>query len=202
MSAPVYASASPDTAPAPPSPSTRAAVTNAVGHALRLAGVLTAAALLVALWVGLFAAAQARDLLGYTFPGVPARPDTAVLIFKHNCGELLGILAVLLFRQLAARDPAATRSQRLVGAIGEAILAFVVLVNVVVVGAGIGAYGTRMLVALLPHGPVELAAYANALALYSRGRDRPLGAAELARAIGMSVALLALAAVLETWVNV
>ena len=49
--------------------------------------------------------------------------------------------------------------------------------NVLVVGAALGAYGERMVRAMLPHGPVELAAYALALALYLQGRSRALPAA-------------------------
>ena len=49
-----------------------------------------------------------------------------------------------------------------------------------VVGAALGGYGTRMVRAMLPHGPVELAAYSLALALYLQGRRRALPAARLA----------------------
>ena len=51
-------------------------------------------------------------------------------------------------------------------------------------------------------GPVELAAYTLALAVYLRGRRQRLPARQLAGAIATSVALLAAAAVLETFVNV
>ena len=56
-----------------------------------------------------------------------------------------------------------------------------------------------MVRATLPHGPVEVAAYALALALYLQGRRRPLPAARMAATIVASVALLALAALLETF---
>ena len=71
------------------------------------------------------------------------------------------------------------------------------------VGAALGAYGTRMVLRALPHGPVELAAYSLALALYLQGRRRDLPAAVRGHGRrGVSVALLALAAVLETCVSV
>ena len=54
-----------------------------------------------------------------------------------------------------------------------------IVANVLVVGAGLGAYGARMVRAELPHGPVELAAYALALGLYLQGRRRALPAAHL-----------------------
>ena len=46
--------------------------------------------------------------------------------------------------------------------------------NVALVGAALGAYGTRMALAMLPHGPLELAAFATALALYLDARRGPL----------------------------
>jgi len=85
---------------------------------------------------------------------------------------------------------------------GELILAGAIVANLLVVGAGLGAYGERMARAELPHGPVELAAYALALALYLQGRKRILPAGHLAKVVAASVALLALAATLETFVNV
>ena len=70
-----------------------------------------------------------------------------------------------------------------------------------VIGSAIGGYGARMLVVMLPHGPVELAAYSLALALYLSGRRRALPAARMAVVACARVALLALAAALETWVS-
>ena len=68
-----------------------------------------------------------------------------------------------------------------------------------VVGAALGAYGTRMARAMLPHGPVELAAFALALGLHLHGRRRALPAGRIAAAIAASVVLLAIAAVLEVF---
>jgi hypothetical protein len=79
------------------------------------------------------------------------------------------------------------------------VIAGAVTGNVLVIGAAIGGYGTRMLVAMLPHGPVELAAYSLALGLYVRGRGRALPTGGIAIVACASVALLALAAALETW---
>ena len=165
---------------------------------LTLAGVLIVAALFDVELAG-----QARAWLGYRFPGLPARSNVAVAIFLHNARAILGVFGLLLIAQLAARhsgEPA--RAQRLILAGGELILAGVVAANVLVVGAGLGGYGERMARAELPHGPVELAAYALGLALYLQGRRRALPFSHLARVIAVSIALLALAAALETFVNV
>jgi hypothetical protein len=165
---------------------------------LALAGVL-----LVAVMVDLALAGQARTWLDYGFRGLPARPEVAAWIFVHNARAIGGVFGLLLVAQLAARRLGGPRlAERLILATGELILAGVVAANVLVVGAGLGAYGWRMARAELPHGPVELAAYALALALYLQGRRRALPARHLFRVVGAGVALLALAAALETFVNV
>ena len=174
-----------------------------VGPAPRVALVTCAAVLAVAAVVRVTVAEQARGWLHYSFPGVPPHADVAVAIFLHNGRAILGVLGLLLIAQLAARRPEdAGRAQRLILVAGELILAAVITVNVLVVGAGLGAYGARMVGADLPHGPVELAAYALALSIYVQGRRRALPAAHLAKVVAASVALLALAATLETFVNV
>jgi hypothetical protein len=58
-----------------------------------------------------------------------------------------------------------------------------------------------MLRATLPHGPFELAAYSLALAPYLQGRRRSLPLRLLLPVAALSIAALALAAVLETYVN-
>jgi len=164
---------------------------------LALAGVLLVAAL-----VDVALAGEARTWLRYGFRGLPARPNVAVVIFAHNVRAILGVFGLLLVAQLAARRPGGPgRAQRLILASGELILSGVILANVLVVGAGLGAYGERIARAELPHGPVELAAYALALALYLQGRKRILPTGQLAKVVAASVALLALAATLETFVN-
>ena len=165
-----------------------------------IAAALTGCVMVVALITRVALASQARQWLHYTFPGVPARLNSAVWIFANNGRELLGVLGLLLIAQLAARrSDGPTRAQRLVRTGGEAILAIAIAANGVVIGAAVGAYGERMMRAMLPHGPVEVAAYTLALALYLQGRRRPLPAWRLASTIAASVALLAGAALLETF---
>ena len=179
----------------PPTGTVRLTVTVAI---LTVAGVLIVAAL-----VDVAVAGQARAWLGYRFAGLAARPNVAVAIFLHNVRAILGVFGLLLIAQIAARRPGgAGKVQRLILAGGELILTGVIAANVLVVGAGLAGYGWRMARAELPHGPVELAAYSLALALYLQGRRRALPPSHLARVVAVSVALLALAAVLETFVNV
>jgi len=162
---------------------------------LALAGVLVIAGV-----VGVAFASDARGWLRYTFRAEPADAGEATAIFADNCWALLGVVGLLVIAQAAARTPnGPRRSQRWLRAGGELVLAAVIAHNVLVVGAALGAYRTRMVWAMLPHGPVELAAYALALGLYLRGRRRPLPAAQIAGTLAASVALLAAAAVLEAY---
>jgi len=166
-----------------------------------VAAALTAAALLAAVVVRLALAGEARRWLGYRFPDVPAHLSTALWILAHNARGLAGVLGLLLVAQLAARSPGPARGQLLLRSAGEVVIAGAIAANLLVIGAAIGGYGTRMLVAMLPHGPVELASYSLALGLYLRGRRRALPAAHMAVVFCTSVALLALAAALETWIS-
>lgn len=182
----------------------RAAATQGTTRlAVRIAMLAFAGVLVIAGVVRATLADRAREWLGYSFPGVSPRLNVAVGIFAHNGRAILGVFGLLLIAQLAARRSGGPgRTQRGILVAGELILAGVILANVLVVGAGLGAYGARMVRACLPHGPVELAAYALALALYLEGRRRALPAARLTKTIAASVAMLALAAALETFTTV
>jgi len=169
--------------------------------AILIGALAIAASIALAVIVAVAAPAQARDWLGFTFPGVAARPAVAVGIFAHNLRSLSGVFVLLIFARLAPRGPD-QRTARLTVRLGELLLAGAITANIVVVGAALGAYRERMVLALMPHGPVELAAYSLALALYRQDRRRNLPAAYVATAGVACVALLAIAAVLETWVSV
>ena len=128
----------------------------------------------------------------------------AASIFLHNLRALAAVGGLLLIAQSAqwtARPTSPHGRSATVRRLGEVLLGAAVAANLIVVGASFGAYGTRMLRAALPHGPVELAAYSLALALYRQGRTRALPARHVLAVVALSVAMLALAAVLETYVN-
>jgi len=189
-------------APSPVHVSARvAARAETVQLGVRLAAVTLAGVVVAAAVVRVALAPQARVWLGYSFRGIPARVNAAVAIFAHNGRAILGVFGLLLIAQIAARAPGGP-VLRIIRTGGELILACVIAANALVVGAALGAYGQRMVRAVLPHGPVELAAYTAALALYLQGRRRALPMGHLATVAGASVALLALAAALETFVNV
>ncbi len=170
--------------------------------ALGVAGALIALAAIVAGATRLLATTPARRRLHYPFTGLPGRFNVAVSIFAHNGRAMAGVFGLLLIVQLALRNPAGPGpAQRMIRTVGELLLTGLVAANVLVVGASLGAYGTRMAWALLPHGPVELAAFATALALYLQGRRRPLPSRQLVITGAVSVLLLAAAAALETFVR-
>ncbi len=165
------------------------------------AAALTGAALATATAMRLAGlAAGTRELLGFRFAGLPARPSVALAILAHNVRAVLAVLALLAIAQIAARRPGEPgRGYRALLLAGEALLAGTIAINVLIVGAGVGAYGDRMARALLPHGPVELGAFAAALALYLQGRRQRLPLRHILTVTVPCLGLLAVAAALETF---
>jgi hypothetical protein len=171
-------------------------------NALAVALVLTAATLSVAAVVRIGWAGDVRALLAFPFDGVPARLEAAGAILAHNALLLAAILGAASVAQRL--QPPSVASAR--GAVAVALLAAIDTVlalevgsNILIVGAALGAYGAQMLVALLPHGPVELAAFARAIALYLSARQSRLPARHVTTIGAACLATLALAAVLETF---
>ncbi|HEY4993534.1 MAG TPA: hypothetical protein VII33_15780, partial [Nakamurella sp.] len=122
--------------------------------------VLMLALLVVAVVVHVTAASGARALLGFAFPANPHGSGAAWSIFTANLRLAMAPLAGALVLALADRDRRGYTTGR---GLLDAILTIVVAVNVMIVGAGFGAYGTRMIRYTLPHGPIELAAYSCAI---------------------------------------
>ncbi len=147
-----------------------------------------------------------RDALGFGFAGVPNEPGQALEIFINNirvAGTVAAAIAVVVVADLGwGRRPASGAGglgRRAFDAVLDVTLASVAIANAALVGAAIGAYGGRMVLTVLPHGPLELAAYALALAAYvdvRRGRLVPLA---LARCGAWMLGLLAVAALIETY---
>jgi hypothetical protein len=172
--------------------------------AVVIVGVLIVVTFLIALVVDVGFAASARRWLAFGFAGLPARPAEAVSIFRHNLGALLAVAGLLVITQTPywAGDTQPGRSHRLVRGAGEALLSGAVAANVAVVGASFGAYGARMIRAALPHGPLELGAFSLALGLYIKARQRRIPVGLMVVVGVLSVAGLALAALLEVYVTV
>jgi hypothetical protein len=165
------------------------------------AGLITIAVVLIALVVRAGYAPSARRWLAFPFTGIPATPGEAASIFIHNLRALAAIFGLLLIARSGCW-PAGNGQpgvvHRILRRAGEALLGAAVAANMIVVGASLGAYGTRMVRAALPHGPVELAAYSLALTLYRQGRSRRLPVRHVLAVAALSVSMLGLAALLET----
>lgn len=152
-------------------------------YALLWLGTLTVAATVV---VTPGASAATRNLLKLRLQPYRGSVDEMIAIAAVNAQ----VVATLLCLAAAARLTKAPRR------LHDAVAAFIVLPNVVLVGAAAGAYlpaAARWLI----HLPLEWAAVGCALAVYAdRGARLPLGRACMAAA-----ALLALAAFSETYLT-
>jgi hypothetical protein len=173
--------------------------------ALAVAAGLAAATVTVAVIVRVGFAGEVRQALGFPFAGIPARPETAATILANNARLLAAVFAAVLI----AQSPWLAGPNGRRGLLGSALLACVdtvlvlaVATNALVVGAALGAYGSQMFAAVLPHGPLELAAFAAALALHLQAHRRRLAAHAVLGTAATCLALLALAAALETYVRV
>ena len=172
-------------------------------QAAALATMITASTIAVALVVHFTAAAPARRLLDFPFAGLEARPETALSILATNLRLLLATLTAAVIVQspwCTPRDGHRSVIGTLVVSTLDAFVALQGAFNVCIIGAALGAYGSRMAAAMLPHGPLELAAFALALALYLQARRGPLPPRRLAAVAPSCLALLVAAAALETYV--
>jgi hypothetical protein len=157
-----------------------------------IAALLLGGAAAVAAVVAVTGRAGAREALVFSFPALPRTAGEALGILVNNARVAAGVFVAALVAQVAA--PA-----RPLVYVCDAALALAALVHVVLVGAGIAAYGGRMVAALLPHGPLELAAYSLALGLYVRVRRAPLPPRAWAATGGAALVLLAIAAPVEVF---
>ena len=170
-------------------------------HVARVYVGLLAVTAVVAVVTLALAAAPARETLGFTFSGVPATWSEAASIFLANLEvTLIGFAAAFVASWPRLVDsPAAGRAGPWPRRAADLVVAVVVLQNVIVVGAAVGAYGTRMVGALFPHGPVELLAFSATLALYLIARRSAVSVRMAATLGGAGVLLLALAAAAEAF---
>ena len=168
-----------------------------------IAAGLAAATTLLAATVRAGWAAEARDTLRFGFAGVPATAESALSILAANGRLLVAILAAVLVAQAPWLAGAPSRPGPILrvlrGAI-DVLLTLAVAANVALVGVALGAYGTRMLAALLPHGPLEVGAFATALALYRDASRGPLPPRRILSVAGGCLLALAAAALLETFI--
>lgn len=171
-----------------------------------VAGTAIAVALVAALACRALFADQAQEGLGFGFDPPPGGVRTAWETLSVN----LEVASLCFFGAFSASHvgPAEWRRarSRRVAALYCGLVIFydlaiglIYLANVVLVGISLGAYGGRMVRALLPHGPVELSAFSLAVAVYLVARQRGIGLVPALRAGMAVVGLLVVAAALETW---
>lgn len=171
--------------------------------ATRLAAALLGVTGLTAVAVHGVAADEAREVLGFTFDGVPPRLSESVDIFANNVGVLGAVLAACGTAQIAHHAAPAGWERGLFRAmtlICDAALITGCAMNVLLIGTAFGAYGRRTLEGALAHGPFELAAFSLVLALYWAGRRERLGAWRVTIVALASVLALAIGALLEVFV--
>jgi hypothetical protein len=162
-------------------------------HAARAAVAMLAliAGIGVFVWA-LGAGDEARELLGFRFDRPARHPCDAIGVAATN----LRLVAAALVAAWGVRICPRLRLPL------DITLAAVLALNTVAAGVALGAYGSRLLGAVAPHGPVELAGFALAGGAYLAARAGEPGAGRLARAAGGAVVLVAAGAALETYVQI
>ena len=169
---------------------------------LALCGAIVAAIAVAAVAVRLTLAAPAREVLGYPFADEHPSLAGAAAVLATNARKLAGVYGLALVAQapILAGEAGRPRARRAVlrlacdaGALG------LLAPSGVLVAVALGAYGSRMAAAMLPHGPLELVAFALALCVYRDARRRPVRAGRTLGHAATGLVLLAAAALLETY---
>lgn len=152
--------------------------------------------LALAIIVALTAAGPARAALGYQFGPVPMTPGEALAVFAHNLRTLaIGAGGAVVVGSRRDQCPLVLR------VVCDALVAFVAGINATVAGVSLGAYGSRMAAAMLPHGPLELLAFAAGITLYVRARLGAVSRSEAIALVALAVGALMIAAPLEVFVR-
>lgn len=141
-------------------------------------------------------AAQARQLLAVHFSTVPARPGEAVAIWLHNSRLVIGVAICIVVSGLMR---VARGSARPSFVLSDALLAVWAVGVAVTAGVLLGAYGEAQAKVFWPYAPVELAGWALLLTVYTNGRLRRYGWRQIVRGLVSVEAILAVAAILETF---
>jgi hypothetical protein len=143
-----------------------------------------------------------QALLHFGFAHVPHAPGQTFSIITANLTVLLPflVMAVLVQARWVCRTAGGRRAFTW---FCDFVVAVPVLHNLVLaVGSSVGAYGWRMVLSMLPSGPIELTAFALAASVYLYSRRAPVGVGQIgepARVAALSFAVLVVAAVIETF---
>lgn len=182
---------------------------NLPATALRIAVIVYAASTTVVLVVAVAAGiAFADDVSAWQdvpFPELPTTVGEAGSILLHNGRILLAAVGAAL----AVNSPWLSRAGeplsrgwgwKATRALCDVVLVLGVARNLLTVGVGLAAYRERMALAILPHGPVELAAFSCGLALYLLARRGPVERRVWLTLVAGGGLLMGVAALLEVFV--
>jgi hypothetical protein len=179
--------------------------------AAKLAALVYMSVIVIVVGVALVAGAvldqqTVEDLQRVPFPRLPMSLGEAASIWMHNGRILLaavGAAVAVNAPWLAATESAQPQigwGWRATRALCDAAIVVAAGRNLVTVGVGLAVWRDRMLLAILPHGLVELAAFACGLALYLHARRGPVERPVWSKLVTAGVVLLAIAALLEVFV--
>jgi len=169
---------------------------------LRLAMRLMAAAVgivaAIALLVRLTGSTQTGLRLGVGHP--PVSFDTFRSIVFANLRVALGPLLLAVLTQLFIRS-AGMRPRGLI-VVFDLVAIYLALSSLLIeLGESIGAYGSRVLLHLLSHGPLELSGFVLFWSVYFASRRGYLGSRALAAVLALGASLIVIAAAVETWAH-
>jgi hypothetical protein len=144
-------------------------------------------------------AAIGASRLGLFVPAASAgSPGDAAAIFVNN-GEICALLAAATMLQ--PRGVPSLSPGFLPLWLTDLTVGLVVTINLIAVGGVMGALGLHAVARIVPHAPFELGGYLIVLLAYLRARRGTLGRPEALRAFALGVALLACAALVESYVS-
>jgi len=168
---------------------------------LVLGGGLLAVTAAAALLTGLGFAGQARAVLAVHFARIPASGGQALTIWLHNARVVIGVGVFAAARPVsrALVDYAPAVWDRAIVAVCDGLLGLWAVGSAVTAGVLLGAYGIRQLEAFLPDGPVEVTGWLLLLVLYLDVRHGRATARQTASRLGVVLAVLGVAALLELW---
>jgi hypothetical protein len=141
-------------------------------------------------------------LLHFGFAYVPHAPGQTLSIVAENLRVLLPFFAMAVLVQ-ARRVCRTAHGRRTFRCYCDLVVTVLVANDLVLpMGRSVGAYGRRMVLSMLPAGPIELAAYALATSVYLRSRRSSIGGREapgMTRVAALSAGALLIAALIETY---
>jgi hypothetical protein len=153
----------------------------------------------VALLIHVIAGGTARPL-ATTIDGIPNHADEAVAILTHNALQALPvIIASAVLNGIRVHRPDRSGPPALIRALLDGAVVVLAAKNLLALGVVLGIYTTSGAIAMLPHGPIELAGFALVLGLYANARRRRVAAFQWVTGLGGAAILLAVAAALETY---